>query len=83
MAKFQDSLNNCKHAMLLTFAGTYRGRIRTWFEKDQLADDSDIEGSIRSVLDGRFLLHEYRYSFQGKPQSGISLMGYGLQQETW
>ncbi len=83
MGKFQDSLEKGKHALLLSIAGNYTGRIRTWFEKDQLADDSAIEGSFRPVLDGRFLVHEYQYSFEGKAQSGISLMGYDLQQESW
>jgi hypothetical protein len=43
-----------------------------------LADESPIEGTFRSILGGRFVLHEYRTSIQGGAVEGVSIHGYDL-----
>jgi Protein of unknown function (DUF1579) len=49
---------------LQEFAGQWKGTTKIWFGPDQLVDDdSAVEGTTRSVLDGRFLLHEKDKSF--------------------
>lgn len=53
-----------------SLVGSWEGTCRTWFEPDALADESPVRGSIRPVLDGRFLRHEYEGSIQGKPRHG-------------
>jgi hypothetical protein len=69
------------HFFLAQLAGTWIGTSRTWFEPDQLADESPISGTIRSVLGGRFLLHEYEGVLCGQRVEGIALHGYDLAEE--
>jgi hypothetical protein len=66
------------HYRLAQLAGTWAGTARTWFEPDKLADTSPITGTIRPVLDGRFVVHEYRSSLQGKPLTGMAIHGYHI-----
>jgi hypothetical protein len=37
-----------------------------------------MTGRIKAILDGRFVLHEYRGSLQGKPFEGIAVYGFDL-----
>ena len=83
MSKFQTSLENGPHKLLAGLEGTWEGTNRTWFEPDVIADESPISGTIRLVLDGRFAVHEYKSSFQGKPSSGMTIYGYDLQKQRW
>jgi hypothetical protein len=66
------------HYRLAQLAGTWAGTARTWFEPDKLADASPITGTIRPVLEGRFVVHEYRASLQGKPLTGMAIHGYHI-----
>ena len=50
--------------------GSWNGTCRTWFEPDVLADESPVSGTIRPLLGGRFLRHEYESTIQGKPRRG-------------
>jgi hypothetical protein len=54
---------------------------RVWFSTDELVDESAMEGTIRAVLNGRFIIHEYTGTFQGKPIEGVCMMGYDLAQQ--
>lgn len=76
---FETSLQNGIHQQLDLLTGEWEGSTKTWFEPDQLADESPMSGSMKPVLGGRFILHEYRGSLQGKPFEGIALMGYDIQ----
>ena len=69
------------HHRLGQLVGTWAGTAKTWFEPGVLADESPIEGTIRPALDGRFVVHEYRGSLQGKPLSGMAIHGYHLDLE--
>ena len=46
--------------LLKSLVGSWEGTCRTWFELGTLADESQIKGTIRPVLDGRFFRHECR-----------------------
>jgi hypothetical protein len=46
-------------------------------------DESTWKGTIRPILDGRFMLHEYEGSFQGKPTKGLAIYGYDLVQDKY
>jgi hypothetical protein len=83
MGKFEVSLQEGQHSALAQLAGEWQGTVRTWFEPEKLADESPIEGTVRLVLDGRFAMHEYHSTMQGKPYSGITIWGYNLQKERW
>lgn len=57
--EFEASLSDGVHAQLARMAGQWEGRFRLWFEPGKLADESVQRGSIRVLLGGRVLLHEY------------------------
>jgi hypothetical protein len=66
------------HAMLAALVGEWEGTTRTWFEPDVLADESAWRGTIRSVLGGRFVVHEYEGAMGGEPLEGIAIHGFDL-----
>jgi len=69
------------HSLLAKAVGNWEGTVRTWFEADELADTSPVTGTIRPVLGGRFVLHEYTGTLMGDVMEGISLHGYALGEE--
>lgn len=56
-------------------------RFRLWFEPGKPAEDSAQRGTIRSVLGGRFLLHEYCGQIGGEAVEGMALWGYHLDEK--
>lgn len=81
--EFEASRKNGRHAQLAQMAGNWQGTTRTWFGPDQLANESEITASIRPVLNGRFLLHEYECRFDGKPEQGVALYGFHIDEAQW
>lgn len=77
------STQNGAHALLARMAGSWKGTSKLWFEPDQLAEETPISGTLRLVLDGMFLLHEYRGMITGKPHEGIAVIGYFLGENRW
>lgn len=71
------------HHLLGRMVGSWAGTARTWFEPGKLADTSSVEGTIRPVLDGRFVVHEYRGSLGEHDMHGIALHGYDLGEGRW
>lgn len=67
--------------------GHWEGVCRTWFQPGKLGDESEVNGKIVAVLDGRFLRHEYRSKIQGKPRHGEELIAFnsvtGRYQTSW
>lgn len=56
--------------LLQSLVGSWQGTCQTWFEPGKLADESQVQGEIRPLLDGRFLRHTYAGMMQGKPRHG-------------
>lgn len=85
--EFNTSLQEGGHAHLQKMTGNWKGVARTWFEPDKLADESLMQGTIRSVLGGRYLVHEYTGSMGNTPLEGIIIYGYhipsGTFQQAW
>ncbi len=85
--KFSESLSSGVHKQLKELEGEWEGTAKTWFEPGILADESPVSGKISSVLGGRFLLHEYKGSIEGKPLEGINIFGFdcmtGKYQSAW
>ncbi|MCF0071894.1 DUF1579 domain-containing protein [Dyadobacter sp. CY261] len=77
-SKFEASLETGVHHRLQSLAGTWQGITKTWFEPNVLADESEMTGRIKSILGGRFLLHEYQGSLNGKPFEGIAIYGFDI-----
>lgn len=71
------------HYKLNLLAGEWEGSTSVWFGPDTLADHSPVKGTMRPVLDGRFILHEYKGSFGGEPLEGMAFIGYHLALEKY
>jgi hypothetical protein len=83
-AEFEQSLAGGRHKTLAAMAGDWRGTTRVWFEPDAPpAMKADQTGSLRSVLGGRFLLHEYRYGQGEQAGEGIALYGLHLDERAF
>jgi len=76
--KFEKSRAEGMHRQLGLLAGEWEGHTKTWFEPGRLADDSPMQGTIKPVLGGRFMMHEYKGSIMGQPFEGITIFGYSL-----
>lgn len=76
--KFEESKASGFHSRLAELVGEWQGTTKTWFEPDKLADESPMTGTIRLILDGRFAMHEYSGSLQGRPFDGIAIYGFDL-----
>lgn len=77
-SKFETSLESGVHHQLQALTGSWEGITKTWFEPDVLADESEMKGTIKSILGGSFLLHEYQGSINGKPFQGIAIYGFDI-----
>lgn len=67
------------HTDLGRLEGNWEGTVRTWFEPGKLADEQPVRGTMRPVLDGRFMLHEYETVLSGSPCKGLALYGFDAQ----
>ena len=72
-----------QHRLLSRLIGNWEGVTRTWFEPGKLADESPISGTIRPLLDGSFVAHEYEGSLQGKRLVGMAIHGYSIQRKAF
>lgn len=79
--KFEVSKTTGQHFQISQLVGEWEGITKVWFGPETLADESPVYGEIRSILDGRFVLHEYKGSFGGKPLEGLAIYGYHLELE--
>lgn len=79
MSKLKESLESGLHHQLNKMAGTWKGITKVWFEPGDPVDVSEQQGAIHPLFDGRFLLHEYKSSFGGKPIEGLAIIGYHLK----
>lgn len=77
--KLETSKMTGPHGQLSQLVGEWEGIASTWFEPGTIADQSPMRGSMRLVLGGRFVLHEYSGSIDGKPLEGIAIYGYHLE----
>jgi hypothetical protein len=76
--KLQSSKTSGAHFQLSRLVGEWEGTTRTWFDPSKLEDESPIRGTMRLILDGLFILHEYKSSFGDKPIVGMAIYGYNL-----
>ena len=76
--KFETSRISGPHHMLSKLVGEWEGTSKTWFEPGKIGDESPVKGSMRLILGGRFIMHEYTGSMGGEPLEGIAIYGYHL-----
>ena len=85
--KLETSKTEGPHHHLSRLQGDWEGTTKVWFEPNNPTDESAVKGTMRLILDGRFILHQYTGSFGGKPLEGLAIYGYhlGLQkyQSLW
>lgn len=83
-AEFETSLQQGGHRALAAMAGEWQGTTKVWFDPDQPpAMDVAQRGTLRSVLGGRFLLHEYAYGEGEQAGEGIALYGLHLDERAY
>jgi hypothetical protein len=82
-SKFELSKESGEHYRLHLLTGEWEGTTRTWFEPDVIADESPMKGTIKPLLDGRFIMHEYQGSLSGKPFEGVAIFGYDISNSTY
>jgi len=66
------------HALLASLIGDWTGTTQTWFMPSEPKDESAITGTVRSILDGRFVVHEYRGSLAGEAMEGQATLGFHI-----
>ena len=71
-----SKLKGSPHHFLIQIAGGWAGRTRTWLEPDGIPSESQTQGSIQLVLDGRFAIYIYQSSLDGEPLHGMITFGY-------
>lgn len=54
--------------------GKWRGTCRTWFQPDELSDESEVEGEFLPGLNSCFVRHLYQGVIQGQPRNGEELI---------
>lgn len=81
--EFEASIASGGHHRLARMVGEWEGTFRLWFQPDHLACESPQRGTIRSILDGRFLLHEYRTRFGDEPIEGLAIYGLHLDDNAY
>lgn len=78
-AEFEQSLHSGGHQVLARMAGEWEGRTQVWFEPDKPAVmDVAQRATVRSILGGRFVLHEYSYGEGDGAGEGIAIYGLHL-----
>lgn len=79
--KFAVSKATGAHSQLSALEGKWAGTTKTWFEANELGDESPMQGTIKPVLDGRFMLYEYQGSLGGKSFEGIAILGFSISED--
>ena len=78
MSNLEASKATGIHQQLSRLAGNWQGHMKTWFGTDNLVNEALINGTIRPVAEGKYMMHEYKSSFENKPFEGIAIYGYDL-----
>jgi len=71
------------HKELNRLAGNWQGTSKVWFEPGEPVDTTEVTGTMKLVMNGKYLMHEYKSSFQGKPLEGLSIYAYNLMLERY
>lgn len=81
--KFDASKESGPHFQLSRLTGNWEGTASVWMEPGSDPLQAPIRGTIKLILGGRFAMHEYESSFDGKPLEGIVIIGYHLSLERY
>ena len=76
MSETTSETRNEASALFSAFAGEWSGTTRTWFEPDKLADESEWEADIYTMLGDTYMRYEYTGKLQGETFEGKATFGY-------
>lgn len=62
--------------LFAAMVGDWQGTVKTWFKPGELADESNVKGTISLFLGDRFLRHSYQGSIQGKAREGEDTVAF-------
>ncbi len=79
----ENKLFEQSHPQLAALVGKWQGMTQTWFQPDQLADESLWQAEFKLVLGGHFLFYTYQGSIQGEPLEGMALLGFNPQRKRY
>lgn len=79
--QWQASLRDGRHADLARLVGDWSGRLRTTLEAGEAGSEGSVRGSIRALLGGRFVIHDYESTVAGELQQGLAVHGYNLERD--
>lgn len=69
--------------VLSTLIGSWKGTCRTWFQPDELADESEVEGEFTPLLGGHFVRHRYVGRMMGKERTGEETIVFYPSEKAW
>jgi hypothetical protein len=72
----KSKLEGSPHHFFTQIAGNWAGKTRTWLEPLGRPVESNIQGSLQLVLDGRFAIYIYQSSLDDEPLQGMFIFGY-------
>ncbi|PJZ56481.1 DUF1579 family protein [Leptospira barantonii] len=81
--KFETSKREGVHKEFESYTGNWKGVNQMMFKEGEVTDESPIAGTIKLILGGRFLLHEYKGSYGGEPFEGIAIYGYHIDKQRY
>ena len=61
--------------LLTALVGEWDGVYRLWLQPGVLRSESPARATIRPVLGGRYVVHDYVWADRGAPQHGTMLLG--------
>ena len=67
------------HHALGALVGEWEGPHRLWIQPGDLHEETVMRGTIRALLGGAFVVHDYSWSVDGEPQEGVALLGFDLR----
>jgi hypothetical protein len=71
-----EKTSGSPHHFLAQLVGGWVGRTRTWLEPEGVPIQSQTQGSIQLILEGRFALYLYQSAMDGEAQHGLFTFGY-------
>ena len=72
-----------EQVMLQRLVGQWKGTTTVQFGSESQPVTDAVSGTMRAVLGGRFILHEYTGGMNGKPLEGLALYGYNKQKSQY
>ena len=65
-----------EHKILHDMEGSWKAEVMFWVQPGTPPQTSFADSTNRTILDGRFLVEEYKGSFEGKPFEGMGITGF-------